>query len=1214
MIENDKFVLLEDGKAVCIVLSEREQEAVRIAADHLAEDIRNVCGCLVLRKGDRELLPKDVPIIRISTINQENVLCSAVPEEPETALLYDEKGEKRWEAYLHQVIGNELYIVGSDRRGTVFGIYELSEQMGVSPWYDMADVPPKGKESFSLPLDYKKVDWPSVQYRGIFLNDEEELEAWSKLHTKDDTIGPETYQKIFELILRLKGNYIWPAMHVNCFNANPANGELAERMGVVVGTSHCDMLLRSNQNEWQPWIQEKGYTQAKYDYSIPGRNREIIQEYWSESVEMNRDYEVCYTVGMRGIHDSGFTTEEIDREELPEGEKEKKKIALLEKVISDQKQILSSILGEKSAEKAVKLFIPYKEVLSLYDGGLKVPEDVTMMWVDDNFGYMRRYPSQAEQKRKGGNGLYYHSSYWAYPGMSYLFINSIPLAHTGNELKKCYESGIRKVWVLNIGALKPLEQDMEFFIRYGWEAGKENTETADASVFTENWINRNFSGNFGAEAADIYGQFAQLTNACKLEHMRLDTFSQTAYGNEALKRLEILKSLFDRGNTVYWKLPEAERDAFYELFLMKLHASYYINASFYYADRSRLAYYRGAMQSADAYVALSSVFDDRKRKMLYYYNHRLKDGKWNGILTPESFSPPPTVLYPAGKPALVIKEPKLGAAFPENGFHFSYYGKREGVIDLFNQGCGSVSFGVDYPEWLELDKGNGKIKTECTIHIRISQEAEQRVFREGRTGTITIKGNQGECYSIPVQISENRVQVSEGIQKCFVEAEGVVSIPADQYSSNIATEYGEWRTIWRIGRGWGNGVQSSIRHDVELLPATREYPSLEYTFFLESRGAFLLEVYRFLTLNPTGQIRFAVSVDDHSPIIVESDTTDEWRGIWKDAVMENGERLYVRLPYLEPGIHRMKVSAIDHYVTMTKFVIYTGDREKSNFGPMASICYGQCEGQTPERRDYPTIWEPLPHDIDTDMGEAERKIYQNVPEYLPLLPMLYADQEFWNINRLYIRSDEKEQEYLNSAKYITDVNGKKNVFAEFGSGFFMESDGVLAIEAEYALENSQNAYLTPALFDDTLNWTHTQAETDGKTGLAMLIEEKGLLWENPRLAPGMNYRIMIEHPGIYDIWLLVKFEDIETDACVLALDGDIQDAGQQYSGGTLFTYSMKQRWNWQAVSAMKMTYGMHTFSILGRKSGLRIDRIYITSGKELPPIDVQWVGSQRVDQ
>ncbi|MDE6518037.1 MAG: glycosyl hydrolase 115 family protein, partial [Acetatifactor sp.] len=340
----------------------------------------------------------------------------------DSALLCDEKGTLRKEAYLHCLHEGRLVIAGSDRRGTIYGIYDLCEALGVSPWHFWADVPVKTKQEFVLPQGYQKMDYPSVEYRGIFINDEEELEAWVQNYMGEPTIGVKTYEKVFELLLRLKANYIWPAMHVNSFNLTPENGALAERMGIVVGTSHCDMLMRSNYREWKPWTEKKGYTNAVYDYSIEGRNREILKEYWRESVEQNRDYEVCYTLGMRGIHDSGFETREL--EGRTEEEIRSAKIALLEKIIADQRAILRETLGHET----MMTFVPYKEVLELYDNGLEVPEDMTLVWANDNYGYIRRYPSEKEKRRRGGNGIYYHNSYWAPPSMSCVFLCSIPLA------------------------------------------------------------------------------------------------------------------------------------------------------------------------------------------------------------------------------------------------------------------------------------------------------------------------------------------------------------------------------------------------------------------------------------------------------------------------------------------------------------------------------------------------------------------------------------------------------------------------------------------------------------------------------------------------------------------------------------------------------------------------------------------------------------------
>lgn len=1058
----DFCVYYIDKSGVNISLCDNEDGAVKIAAKNLKRDIQTVFDC---EGADNK------NTIVIGTLG--NI---TLPNEISKNSFCNEDGYI-WECYRLQVVGSILYIIGTDRRGTIYGIYELCRMIGVSPWYYWADVPIQKLNSFTFNDGFVKTDYPAVKYRGIFLNDEEELEAWAKKHTADNTIGPQTYIHIYELLLRLGANYIWPAMHVNYFNENPENARLADEMGIVVGTTHCDMMLRSNQNEWNPWLKSKGYSSVEYDYSIEGRNREILNEYWKEGIEINRNYEASYTVGMRGIHDYGFTTRAIDKSDLTPEEKLAAKIRLLETVINNQRKILTDTLGREREQASMKLFIPYKEVLDLYDGGLNVPDDITLMWVDDNFGYMRRYPNEVERKRSGGHGLYYHSSYWAAPGMSYLFINSIPLAHTGNELKKCYESGIKKVWILNVGALKPLEIDTEYFLSYAWNVGKEE-KILDADCFMENWYNENFTGGYGREIAEIYNGVCQITNVCKLEHMASDKFSQTAYGDEWKKRLEKLRNLFERANQIYINLNANERDAFYEMVLMKIHASYYINASFYYADKSRLMYDRGIMILADRYVELSREADDRKRQLIYYYNNKIQNGKWSGILTPEEFSPPPTALYPAGMPAL---------------------------------------------------------------------------------------------------ISDNK----EG----FIEDNGYISIPADRFENSVTSKNSCWRIIKGIGRGGGNAVEA---YNSELKPYEGDNPPyMEYGFYTHTEGEFLLEIYRFLTLNPTGKVRFALSFDGFEKTVVKSDITDEWRGKWRNAVLNDGEKLYVKIPYLEKGYHTLRIFMIDNYVTITKLVIYTESMKPSNQGPDFSF-HTSYAGNL------------------TRVTDLEKMLYNE--QYVPLLPMLYAKRDFWSTNRLYVRSDERPNG-IGKLKYQPDSLGRKNVFSEFGKGIIKENDGVLAIEAEWALENSENAYITQCA--DGSIWSHTQSESAGRSGLAMLVRGCNKLFEKGNDAPAMNYRILIQNGGLYHIWLLVKFDDDRSDSCYLALDGNVQDIEKQFSMGNMFTYSMKQRWNWQAVSDMELQIGEHTFSIQARKSGLRIDRVYLTTGDELPPSDDRWISSER---
>ena len=263
---------------------------------------------------------------------------------------------------------------------------------------------------------------------------------------------------------------------------------------------------------------------------------------------------------------------------------------------------------------------------------------------------MRRYPGEKEKRRRGGNGLYYHNSYWAPPGGSYLFICSIPLSHTRNELKKAYEEGIRKIWVTNFGAMKPLEQQMSFYAAYAWEAGREGALTEDEQAFLRQWIDRTFSGGYGAELAPILTEFDQLTNARKVEQMDFDAFSQTAWGDEAAGRIHRYEEMFAVVNRIWKSLPEEEQDAFFQMIGMKVHAAYYTNLMYYYADRSNLCMAQGKKKAARKYTDLCREFDHARRSMLHYYNHVMAGGKWNGILTPEDFPPPRTAMHPACMP------------------------------------------------------------------------------------------------------------------------------------------------------------------------------------------------------------------------------------------------------------------------------------------------------------------------------------------------------------------------------------------------------------------------------------------------------------------------------------------------------------------------------------------------------------------------------------
>lgn len=1193
-------VCLGNGAAVRIGFSAEETPAVLRAVDSLAGDVRKVFGCAAEKDGGMRNVQIIAGTIGVNRVITEMAESGALDAEP----IRGEGGAYRWEGYLLQEKDGILYLCGADRRGTVFAIYDFCRRIGVSPWYFFADVPVRRRDAFWFEKGFYAADYPSVQYRGIFLNDEEELDAWAGAHTPDGTIGPVAYEKIFELLLRLKANYIWPAMHVNCFNGNPRNAELADEMGIVVGTSHCDMLLRSNQNEWRPWLSGKGYRDVKYDYSIPGRNREIIREYWKECVEQNGNYEVCYTVGMRGIHDSGFATSAIDADpSLGEEEKRNARVRLLGGIIRDQRAILKEVLGGERGGSALQTFIPYKEVLNLYDAGLDIPDDITLIWADDNYGYMRRFPSAQERRRAGGHGLYYHSSYWAPRDMSYLFINSTPLAHTGVELEKSYLSGIRKIWVLNVGALKPLEQDIEFFLQYGWEARKVAGLTKDAHAFTKTWIDGNFSGSHGEEAAELYDTFAQATNVRKLEHMDSGVFSQASYGDEAGRRLGKLEDIFRRGNEICLSLPEEERDAFFQLFLMKIQASYYVNHEFYYADRSALSYRRGNMRAADLYIGLSRRMLEYKREMLDYYNHRMCGGKWEKILTPEAFPPPCSPLYPAGKPTLRIGKEGMRVFLWDGGcadnggvLRFYQFGARRKWFEIGNQGAGAVEFSIRITgggNWLRVSETSGAAEAEKRVFVTVEDPAACA----GKKAELTILDRgSGEIVRLEVCVEENI-----GLPKGFcgaVEAESCVLLDAESFCARTGGAACGWAKADGIGRYAGSAMMA-YNHALCALSAEpgllEENPFLEYRFYLRG-SARTLEIERFLTLNSTGKIRLGIGIDGRPPIVVESEIRDEWLGQWRRCVMNDGERLPVELPALGAGAHTLRVYMIDNFVTFSRLFLYAEGAKRSNLGPI---------GIAQEAGDEPVIdWKAL--------GAFADGFYRMNGGKAPLPDAVYAGRDFWSRDVLYAHNVAIPQQALGARRYagIANGDGAKDVPGAFGEGCFAETGGVIAIEAEYALADTRDAYLTP---DATgkLNWSHLQAETNGRTGLAMRVEKPRLLWDDPAGAPGMHYRIRVGRGGVYHAWLLVYFPDDRSDSCCLAVDGNVQPLDKQYSRGKLFTYRTIHIYHWNLISDVELTEGEHTFSILARKSMLRVDRIYLTQGDELPPADAGWADSPR---
>jgi len=619
--QNGDFSLVDKNQAAAILIADEDFKVVRIAANAFAADVETVSGQKPEIKTASENLPKNIVII--GTLGKNAWLERLIQSQK----LDVSKIAGRWESFQIETVKNPLpnvetalVVAGSDRRGTAFGVFELSQRIGVSPWVWWADVAPEKRESLFLSKGKFVSHEPSVKYRGIFLNDEDwGLQPWAAKTFEPETgnIGPKTYAKIFELLLRLKANTCWSAMHevTRAFNEIPENALTADDYAIVMGSSHAEPMLRNNVGEWKD-------DKEKYNFVT---NRDGVTDYWEARLKTNGRFENIYTLGMRGIHDSPIqgTRSQADR------------IPVLEKIIATQRNLLGKYVS-RDLEKVPQIFCPYKEVLADYRAGLKVPEDVTIVFPDDNFGYIRYFPNAEEQKRRGGFGVYYHISYLGRP-LSYLWLNTTPPAQIFEEMSKAYENGMQRFWMLNVGDLKPAEIGIEFFMQMAYDVKKWNARSQRA--FLETWAKREFGAQFSNDVASIMDDYYRLGFQRKPEHLQWFLPKETPRKSdltedETIRRIQDYTTLQRRAEAFYELLPAAKKDAFYELVLYPVRAAAAANERFFAAE---LAAVYKAQNSPNAltWARQSIAANQQIERETAYFNEKLAGGKWRFMMSPE---------------------------------------------------------------------------------------------------------------------------------------------------------------------------------------------------------------------------------------------------------------------------------------------------------------------------------------------------------------------------------------------------------------------------------------------------------------------------------------------------------------------------------------------------------------------------------------------------
>ena len=911
------FQLVASGVAADVLVSSDDWQVAKIAARDLAADVRRVTGREPVVKQTSADLSENA--VLVGTLGRSPVIDRLVKDG--RLDVKDVLGQ--WESFVIATVANPLpgvrsglVIAGSDRRGTAYGVYELSKRIGVSPWYWWADVTPMHRENLYVSGERLRVGPPAVKYRGIFINDEMwGIRPWAaENHAPDEGfgLGPKTYARIFELLLRLRANYIWPAMHVKTipFNCYPENKVVADNYAIVMGASHIEPMLRNN-IAGAEWDREGG---GEWDYQ---KNPAPIREYWARRLAANGRYENIYTLGMRGKDDEPMKFEGTKQE----------KIALMEQIFDDQRKLIAKHVNP-DPDKVPQVFIPYTEVLGLYDSGMKVPGSVTICWPDDNFGYIRRLPNAAERGRAGGSGIYYHIQWLNGATTAYTWLNTTPPPLIWEEMSKAWQYGARNLWVLNVGDIKPGEIGTEFFLDMA--CNPERYRHDNVRDFLVQWAARDLDPRFAGEIASIMEEYYRLGFTRRPEHLvqarrndppRYSWFSHTESNDEAMQRVEQYDALTRRAQAIHDQLPAARKDAFFQLVLYPVECCSLLNRKVIFADKST-RYGSEGRASAHEYAAKAKAAAERIIELTKHYNTGLitAGAKWNHMISPapgpwgtqfRQFEMPPlSDCAGTGPPALGIA---LEGGDPKSLAGLSVYTQGRRFIDLYNTGKGGIRWAATASQpWIRLSQSSGTFTTEQRLWVDIDWDAAPS--GKDLTATIDLTSNAGK-QSLTVPVFKPAAPARDEITG-YVESHGYVSMEAEHFTRSHRRGGAAWEVIKGLGRS-GDSVTvlpPTVASRTQVDEIRSSSPSLEFDFHTFSSGEARLDLdcLPIQPVAPAQGVKLAVSIDDEPPEIIAGAGGD---------VLSNLRRHTTKVRISEPGKHKLTVWMVDPVVVLDKVVL-----------------------------------------------------------------------------------------------------------------------------------------------------------------------------------------------------------------------------------------------------------------------------------------------------
>ena len=943
----NSFSLVNNVTAANILYDDNDELSVKRAVALFAEDIERVSGkkpSLLSSAG------KAQHIIIAGTIGKNKVIDQLIRNRK----LNVKEIEGQWERYTIQVVNNPLpnvkqalVIAGSDRRGVAYGLFSVSETIGVSPWYWWADVPVKKRNNIYLNVKPYTSPAPTVKYRGVFINDEDwGLLPWAK-NTFDPElkdIGPKTYAKVFELLLRLKANYLCPAMHEasGAFNKYPDNKLVADSFGIVMGSVHPEPLLFNNASEWDR------KTMGEWNYMT---NKEGILKVLDKRVKENSPYENVYTLALRGLHDRAMTGNYTLEQ----------RVELVGQALKDQQAILKKYI-DKPIEEIPQAFTPYKEVLDIYLKGLEVPDEVTIVWPDDNYGYMKQLSNSKEQKRSGGSGVYYHASYLGMPH-DYLWLASTPPSLMYEELHKAYNTGADRIWLLNAGDIKSCEFPVTLFLDMAYDINQFSFE--NIADYQASWLSSIYGQKYFNDIKEITREYNRLSFSRKPEFMGwgyewntfkhgrerpTDTdFSFVNYG-EAEQRMADYHRIGAKAENILNQLPEVEKASFFQLLYYPVKGAELMNKKWLTAQQNRI-YIAQGRSNANLLRDRVKHYYDTLYKISYDYND-LMDGKWKRIMslrqgvTASYFELPKldSVSIPAQSSMKLFvegHEPLKGVTSYYQLPAFNKYLDKKYFIDIFNTGAGSFNWSLKTSDdWISVNKTEGSVTHEDRIWVSI--DWKKVPVGENVSGEIQFtSGNRIEKVLVSV-FNPTLPSVAE-VKGLYMEDNGVISIAGADFHRKRETDEIKMQIIDNLGFE-DQSVMIGDPTAKVLNPRDNNSPGIEYDFYTFHHGP--VDVYTYvLPVFPlssdrdfgfheqgTSQTRYAVCIND-GPVALPSSSAPEYTQTWSDNVLRNAAINKSTFYIDKPGKHTLHIKCGDPGMVIQKIVLDFGGMKKSYLGP-----------------------------------------------------------------------------------------------------------------------------------------------------------------------------------------------------------------------------------------------------------------------------------------